>query len=371
MDPAVLLLEAPPARRPSASPRLRSENGTNGASLQARAAMAARSLEELGAAEHAVAAMRSRGLAEGDACARDLADATAHLRAARAAEHAAADRWSGERAEAEAEGRRLRGRLELAEHQESAAAGARSAARERRAGNAAELHGVAEAGLAEERELRANLERAQRQVQRLTHVLATAPAQVGDGRQAEKARARARAALAEAANLQRELAAEASSCTELRAVLTQASSRQTVQRLRQEEQARGRARLVQQALGDLQHLHATIGARYQELERFAGDGDPGAGVAEFGTGDSGGNHEAEALRRYAVSERAAAERVLSEVGEVARQERLAEEAELRLLSSARNQDSALRSLRSELAASDRRGAELVAFAPRAERTAFA
>lgn len=370
LDPAVVVPLALSARRPSASPRPQPDTG---ASLQARAAMAARSLEELGVAEDAVAALRARGLAESESCARDLADAMAHLRNARAAEHAAAGLRRGERAEVAAEGRRLFSRLEAAEREEATAAGARISARERRAGSEAELQGVADAGVAEERELRAHLERAQQQVYRLAHVLATSPA--SDGRQSEKARAKARAALGEATALQRELAAEADCCKELGDLLAEASSRQTVQRLRQEEQARGRARLVQQALGDLQHLHATIGTRYEELRRFAerdwpeptGDGAPGFGATA--SGPSGG--EVEALRRRASSERAAADRVLSELGEVARQEHFAEEAELRLLASARDQDAALRSLRSELAASERRGAELAAFASRAGRTAFA
>lgn len=98
--------------------------------------------------------------------------------------------------------------------------------------------------------------------------------------------------------------------------------------------------LMQHALIELQHLHATLGHRYVDLERSKDS-------RSWDRGSSTLN------RRHEATRRRVAERLRQELRDVSEEEQCAEDAELRLLTQARDNDVVLGRLHMELAAHDR------------------
>jgi len=123
------------------------------------------------------------------------------------------------------------------------------------------------------------------------------------------------------------------------------------ERLAQETEAEGRTEVVRQALSDLKQLHAAMGQRYVELESLIE-------LREARGPPASVRSELESMQEELSMSRRDAERLRSETSELGREERAAQQGEVRLLAAAHSGEVELRKLRADLTKSEDRGCKL-------------
>uniref|UniRef100_A0A7S4R3C8 Uncharacterized protein n=1 Tax=Alexandrium monilatum TaxID=311494 RepID=A0A7S4R3C8_9DINO len=359
---------AAPGRRAGAGVALETHAPARFAPLRPRADATASRLARV---EEAISERTARGSAQAQAQAQEIQEVAEALSQVRSEEHESILRWNGELAAARSAGRELRRQLEAsrvegreAEGERCAAVAGLAAPRGELLREEAALRARCVVEAAEEVELQDRLASAEWQLQRRARVWTASPVLGGGGgasggADVPQARARAVRLRGEVTALQRALAGAEARVADLRELLPAGPAQPLPERSqpegRTQERARDRAQIVQQALSDLKQLHAAMGRRFAEFEglRDLLDGAHGAGV-------EGTSEELEAMQEQISLREAAADRLGSEIREVAQQESEAQAAELRLLAVAQGGDAALRSLRTELEASECRGADLAA-----------